>query len=98
MIELLVNIDVDDLDRAVAFYTCAFGFEIGRRFVESAAVELVGGSSRVYLLAKATGAGTGLRSTWTSWLTISMRACAARWQRAPRSSRRSKLIRGSNSL
>jgi predicted enzyme related to lactoylglutathione lyase len=54
MIEMLVNVDVDDLDRAVVFYTCAFGFEIGRRFAGSSAVELLGGSSRVYLLAKAT--------------------------------------------
>jgi len=29
--DLLVNIDVDDLDRAVQFYTSAFGFKIGRR-------------------------------------------------------------------
>ena len=27
--ELLVNIDVDDLDRAVSFYTLAFNLNIG---------------------------------------------------------------------
>ncbi|NJO38283.1 MAG: VOC family protein, partial [Rhizobiales bacterium] len=28
-IKLLINIDVDDLDRAIAFYGEAFGFRIG---------------------------------------------------------------------
>lgn len=49
--ELLVNIDVDDLEKAVAFYCSALGLEPARRFGKHAA-ELVGGSSKVYLLAK----------------------------------------------
>ncbi|MDI1428841.1 VOC family protein [Polyangium sorediatum] len=32
MATLLVNIDVDDLDRAIHFYTGAFDLRIGRRF------------------------------------------------------------------
>ena len=51
--DLLVNIDVDDLGRAERFYTSAFDLRAGRRF--EGAVELVGGSSRVYLLVKAAG-------------------------------------------
>jgi len=30
MADLLVNIDVDDLDRAIAFYSQAFGLTVGR--------------------------------------------------------------------
>lgn len=52
--DLLVNIDVDDLDRAVRFYTAAFGLRVGRRFGEDG-VELLGGSSPVYLLRKSAG-------------------------------------------
>ena len=50
----LVNIDVDDVDRAVAFYVDAFGLRVGRRF-GTVGVELLGGSAPVYLLAKAAG-------------------------------------------
>jgi predicted enzyme related to lactoylglutathione lyase len=53
-VELLVNIDVDDLERALEFYTRAFDFTPARRFGTSG-VELVGGSSPIYLLAKDAG-------------------------------------------
>lgn len=52
--ELLVNIDVDDLAKAERFYTSAFELRVGRRFGEGG-VELVGASSRIYLLVKAPG-------------------------------------------
>src|SRR6476659_9833520 len=52
--ELLVNLDVDDLAKGIGFYTSAFGLRIGRRF-GTAGVELIGGSSAIYLLAKADG-------------------------------------------
>src|SRR5262245_53477148 len=51
---LLVNIDVDDLERGVRFYTSALGLKVGRR-LGGFAVELVGGSARIYLLAKRAG-------------------------------------------
>lgn len=54
MTGLLVNIDVDDLPRAVAFYTAAFALTVGRRFGTSG-VELLGSTSPIYLLAKAAG-------------------------------------------
>lgn len=52
--EILVNVDVDDLEKAVDFYTRAFGLTMGRRF-GGEAVELLGGSSPLYLLLKAAG-------------------------------------------
>lgn len=48
----LVNIDIDDLEKAVVFYTAAFGLRVGRRFGASG-VELLGGPAPVYLLEKA---------------------------------------------
>ncbi|HEX4300579.1 MAG TPA: VOC family protein [Gammaproteobacteria bacterium] len=52
--ELLVNVDVDDLEKAVDFYTRAFGLTVGRRFGGEAA-ELLGGTAPIYLLLKAAG-------------------------------------------
>ena len=51
---LLANIDVDDLERAVAFYGAALGLRPGRRFGDDA-VELVGASATLFLLAKPAG-------------------------------------------
>ena len=55
MSELLANIDVDDLERGVEFYTKAFGLGVSRYLDAFAAVELSGASSRIYLLEKANG-------------------------------------------
>lgn len=52
--QLLVNIDVDDLARATAFYTGAFDLRVARRFGTSG-VELQGAAVPVYLLLKAAG-------------------------------------------
>jgi predicted enzyme related to lactoylglutathione lyase len=52
--DLLVNIDVNDLPKAVAFYERALGLRTGRRF-GSFAVELLGASSPVWLLLKPDG-------------------------------------------
>ena len=51
---LLVNVDVPDLEKATEFYVRALGLEVGRKF-GSSAVELVGASARIYLLLKASG-------------------------------------------
>jgi len=51
---LLVNIDVDDLERAMSFYGSTFGLSVGRRFGTSG-VEMLGASSPLYLLVKAPG-------------------------------------------
>jgi predicted enzyme related to lactoylglutathione lyase len=68
---LLVNIDVDDLERGVDFYVRAFDLRVGRRF--GSAVELLGAPAPIYLLEKKAGsapfAGAGVgrdyRRHWT---------------------------------
>lgn len=73
MVELLVNVDVDDLERGIDFYCRALGLRIGRRFGEFGA-ELLGGSSPVYLLVKAAGsapaAGAGGRDYRRHWTPV----------------------------
>ena len=49
---VLANIDVDDLVGASKFYCDALGLRVGRRF-GSSVVELLGGSTPIYLLEKA---------------------------------------------
>jgi predicted enzyme related to lactoylglutathione lyase len=51
---LLVNLDVDDIEHAVRFYTEGLGLRVGRRFDEGF-VELVGLPVPLYLLLKAQG-------------------------------------------
>jgi len=58
--DLLVNIDVPDLERAVVFYTQAFGLTVTRRFGTGAA-ELSGWPARLYLLQKAKGSAGAAR-------------------------------------
>jgi lactoylglutathione lyase len=52
--QILINIDVDDLERAEAFYVAAFGLSPGRQLGPDV-VELLGASSPLYLLHKASG-------------------------------------------
>lgn len=52
--DLLVNVDVDDLSKGIAFYQRAIGLQIGRRF-GSFGVEMLGTSSAIYLLRKPEG-------------------------------------------
>ena len=70
--DLLVNIDVPDLGRAVAFYTEAFGLTVSRRFgVEGA--ELSGWPVRLYLLQKpegSVGAGENPRRYERHWTPV----------------------------
>lgn len=69
---ILVNIDVDDLARAEAFYRDAFALTPGRRFGDGG-VELLGASSAIYLLrnpagsaaSDATAATRDYRRHWT---------------------------------
>ena len=51
---LLVNIDVDDLSKAMDFYRKAAGLRVGRRF-GSLGVEMLGATSAIYLLVKPEG-------------------------------------------
>lgn len=51
--EMLVNVDVDDLEKAVAFYRDALGLQAGRRLFDGSVVEMTGASSKIHLLGKA---------------------------------------------
>jgi predicted enzyme related to lactoylglutathione lyase len=52
--ELLVNIDVDDLPKAIAFYEHALDVRVSRRF-GALGVELTGTNAPIYLLVKEAG-------------------------------------------
>jgi predicted enzyme related to lactoylglutathione lyase len=67
--QLLVNIDVPNLKTAAEFYRDGLGLEVGRTFGD-AAIEMIGGSSRIYLLKKppgSTGAATEARRYDRHW-------------------------------
>src|SRR6187549_738369 len=51
MARLLINLDVDDIEAAVRFYTGALGLRVGRRF-DAEFVELLGADAPIYLLSK----------------------------------------------
>ncbi len=53
MAQVLVNIDVDDLERGTRFYTAALGLRVGRRF--TGGIELVGAEVAIYLIVAAPG-------------------------------------------
>ena len=57
MADVLVNIDVDDLAKAEAFYSRAFELRPGRRFGDGG-VEMLGLAAPIYLLVKAAGSPT----------------------------------------
>ena len=59
---LTVNIDVDDLDRAVAFYTAGLGLKLAGYRFDGTVAELHGASARIHLLAKP-AASTAVAST-----------------------------------
>lgn len=53
--QVLINIDVDDLDKAIAFYQAALGLQLSRRLFDDEVAEMLGASSRIYLLKNAAG-------------------------------------------
>lgn len=72
MSELLVNIDVPDLARAVDFYTRAFGLSVRRRF-GAQGVELAGFAVPLFLLCKdagTKGAPGSVRSYERHWTPV----------------------------
>jgi predicted enzyme related to lactoylglutathione lyase len=54
-VKLLVNIDVDDLEKGIAFYQNALGLRLGRRLFGRTVAEMIGTSSNIYLLSKPSG-------------------------------------------
>jgi catechol 2,3-dioxygenase-like lactoylglutathione lyase family enzyme len=105
--EIRICIDVDDLERAFAFYTGGLGLRLGRRLGDDWA-ELIGASSPIDLLANARARRrsgpaqpqrTGLRAslrrqcTWTSLWNASETPRSGWWRWAPYSSGQSKTRR-----
>jgi len=60
--QLFVNVDVDDLERAIEFYTAALGLRVGRRLFDGSVAEVLGASSKIYLMAKPAGSQTSLHA------------------------------------
>jgi len=54
-VESSVNIDVPDLEAAIEFYQLALGLRLGRRLFEGSVAEMLGASSKIYLLMKPAG-------------------------------------------
>ena len=65
--EMLLNIDVDDLEKAVAFYRDALGLQAGRRLFDGSVVEMAGASSKIHLLAKAPGSSASSQAIYRSY-------------------------------
>jgi predicted enzyme related to lactoylglutathione lyase len=55
MVQLLVNVDVDDLEKAIEFYHSAIGLTLKRRLFNNTVAEMAGASSPLYLLKKPAG-------------------------------------------
>lgn len=64
MADILINIDVDDLEKAIAFYASAFGLTVGRQF-GSGGIEMLGASAPFYLLVKGAGSKAILTTSQT---------------------------------
>jgi predicted enzyme related to lactoylglutathione lyase len=52
---ILVNIDVDDLERAVEFYTRALDLHLQRRLFDGCVAEMSGACAKIYLMVKDQG-------------------------------------------
>lgn len=61
-LSVLANIDVDNLAHATEFYCDALGLRVGRRLGDSV-VELLGGSTPIYLIEKASDTAISQAST-----------------------------------
>jgi predicted enzyme related to lactoylglutathione lyase len=55
MVHLLINVDVDDLEKAIQFYADALGLTLTRLLFDNTVAEMAGASSPIYLLKKAAG-------------------------------------------
>jgi predicted enzyme related to lactoylglutathione lyase len=51
-LKIVINVDVDDLERAIEFYTAALGLRLGRRLFEGSVAEMLGATSTIHLLSK----------------------------------------------
>lgn len=53
--EVVINVDVGDLDKAIQFYKDAVGLTLRRQLFEGTVAEMGGATCPIYLLAKAAG-------------------------------------------
>lgn len=53
--QIVVNVDVDDLEKAIEFYTIALGLRLGRRLFEGSVAEMLGATTMIHLLSKPSG-------------------------------------------
>lgn len=56
--QIYINVDVDDLDRAIQFYTLGLGLQLRRRLFAGRVAELTGGGSTLHLLSHAAGSAS----------------------------------------
>jgi predicted enzyme related to lactoylglutathione lyase len=75
MTRMLANVDVDDLERGIAFYREGLGLRLGRRLFDGAVAEMLGGSMPIHLIAKkpgtpAVGRGPSRRDYGRHWTPI----------------------------
>jgi predicted enzyme related to lactoylglutathione lyase len=54
-LQIVVNVDVDDVEKAIDFYTTALGLRLGRRLFEGSVAEMLGATSTIHLLSKPSG-------------------------------------------
>jgi predicted enzyme related to lactoylglutathione lyase len=55
ILQIVVNVDVDDLEKGIEFYTTGLGLRLGRRLFEGSAAEMLGATSTIHLLSKPSG-------------------------------------------
>ncbi len=77
--QLYVNIDVDDVERAIAFYTKGLGLTLARRLFGGAVAEMAGASCLIHLLPKASGSptaqGKAIRDYGRHWTPVHLDFC-----------------------
>ncbi|MES2323835.1 MAG: VOC family protein [Pseudomonadota bacterium] len=78
--ELVINIDVDDLEKGIAFYTDGLGLRLKRTLFDGAVAELDGAASVIQLLRKPAGspinpAGTQVRDYARHWTPVHIDFC-----------------------
>jgi predicted enzyme related to lactoylglutathione lyase len=74
-VNVLVNVDVDDLERAIAFYADALGLRLERRLFNGTVAEMSGASSTIYLLThpagtRASAGATAVREYERHWTPV----------------------------
>ena len=65
--EMLINIDVDDLEKGVAFYRDALGLRLERRLFNGTVAEMSGASSKIHLLENPAGSAATQANTLRSY-------------------------------